>query len=152
MKMVTVKNLKKLSVAVCALGIFAGAVVLPVKAMAAEMKAPAVITLPTPFTKDGLTVMEALDRQRSSRSFADAALQEKQLSALLWAADGINRPESGKRVHPTTRGIYNIDVYAVMAGGIYKYDPETHALNRVSPVDFRPQINAKQPGGFPPAD
>ena len=30
MKMFTVKNLKKLSVAVCALGIFAGAVVLPV--------------------------------------------------------------------------------------------------------------------------
>ena len=112
MKMFTVKNLKKLSVAVCALGIFAGAVVLPVKAMAAETKAPAVITLPTPFTKDGLTVMEALDRRRSSRSFADAALQEKQLSALLWAADGINRPESGKRVHPTTRGIYNIDVCA----------------------------------------
>ena len=51
MKMVTVKNLKKLSVAVCALGIFAGAVVLPVTAMAAETKAPAVITLPTPFTK-----------------------------------------------------------------------------------------------------
>ena len=119
MKMVTVKNLKKLSVAVCALGIFAGAVVLPVKAMAAETKAPAVITLPAP-------------------------LQEKQLSALLWAADGINRPESGKRVHPTTRGIYNIDVYAVMAGGIYKYDPEAHALHKVSPVDFRPQINAKQ--------
>lgn len=103
MKMFTVKKLKKLSVAVCALGIFAGAVVLPVKAMAAETKAPAVITLPAPFTKDGLTVMEALDRRRSSRSFADAALQEKQLSALLWAADGINRPESGKRVHPTTR-------------------------------------------------
>ena len=129
MKMVTVKNLKKLSVAVCALGIFAGAVVLPVKAMAAETKAPAVITLPAPFTKDGLTVMEALDRRRSSRSFADAA---------------INRPESGKRVHPTTRGIYNIDVYAVMAGGIYKYNPEAHALHKVSPVDFRPQINAKQ--------
>ena len=144
MKMFAGKNLKKLSVAVCALGILAGAVVLPVKAMAAETKAPAVITLPAPFTKDGLTVMEALDRRRSSRSFADAALQEKQLSALLWAANGINRPESGKRVNPTTRGIYCIDVYAVMAGGIYKYDPEAHALHMVSPVDFRPQINAKQ--------
>ncbi|MBQ6913874.1 MAG: hypothetical protein IJQ30_06475, partial [Acidaminococcaceae bacterium] len=108
MKMFTVNNLKKLSVEVCALGILAGAVLLPVKAMAAETKAPAVITLPAPFTKDGLTVMEALDRRRSSRSFADAALQEKQLSALLWAANGINRPESGKRVNPTTMGIYNI--------------------------------------------
>ena len=53
MKMFTVKNLKKLSVAVCALGILSGAVVLPVKAMAAETKAPAVITLPAPFIVGG---------------------------------------------------------------------------------------------------
>ena len=144
MKQVSVKNLKKLSAAVCALGILAGALVLPVKAMAAETEAPVTITLPAPFTKDGLTVKEALDRRRSSRRFTDAPLQEKQLSAILWAANGINRPESGKRVNPTTMGIYNIDVYAVMAGGIYKYDPAAHALTQVSPVDFRPQINAKQ--------
>ena len=144
MKQVTVKNLKKVSAAVCALGILAGALVLPVKAMAAETEAPVTITLPAPFTRDGLTVKEALDRRRSSRQFADAPLQEKQLSAILWAANGINRPESGKRVNPTTMGIYNIDVYAVMAGGIYKYDPAAHTLMQVSPVDFRPQINAKQ--------
>ena len=143
MKQVTVKNLKKVSAAVCALGILAGALVLPVKAMAAETDSPATITLPAPFTRDGLTVKEALDRRRSSRQFADVPLQEKQLSAILWAANGINRPESGKRVNPTTMGIYNIDVYAVMAGGIYKYDPAAHALAQVSP-DFRPQINAKQ--------
>ena len=142
--MFTVKNLKKLSVAVCAFGILAGALVLPVKAMAAETASPAAITLPAPFTKDGITVKEALDRRRSSRQFADAPLQEKQLSAILWAANGINRPESGKRVNPTTKGVYNIDVYAVMAGGIYKYDPAAHALTQVSPVDFRPQINEKQ--------
>ena len=140
MKQFTVKNLKKLSVAVCSLGILAGALVLPVKAMAAETDSPATITLPVPYTKDGITVKEALDRRRSSRQFTDAPLQEKQLSVLLWAANGINRPESGKRVNPTTMGIYNIDVYAVMADGIYKYDPAAHALTQVSPVDFRPQI------------
>ena len=144
MKQFTVKNLKKLTVAVCALGILAGALVLPVKAMAAETDSPATITLPVPYTKDGITVKEALDRRRSSRQFTDAPLQEKQLSALLWAADGINRPESGKRVHPTTKGVYNIDVYAVMANGIYKYDPAAHALKLVSPMDFRSQINEKQ--------
>lgn len=143
MKQFTVKNLKKLSVAFCAFSVLAGAFMLPLEA-AAETKAPAAITLPAPFTKDGITVMEALDRRRSSRQFADAALNEEQLSAILWAANGINRPESGKRVNPTTMGIYNIDVFAVMAGGIYKYDPAAHALTQVSPVDFRPQINENQ--------
>lgn len=144
MKRFSGKSLRKLSVAICACGILAGALVLPMKAVSAEAQSPATITLPVPFTKDGITVMEALDRRRSSRQFADAALKENQLSAVLWAANGINRPETGKRVNPTTMGIYNIDVYAVMASGIYKYDPAAHALTLVSPVDFRPQINENQ--------
>ena len=138
MKHFTVKNFKKLSVAVCAFGILAGALALPMSVNAAETKSPATITLPVPFTKDGLTVMEALDRRRSTRQFSDAGLNEKQLSAILWAADGINRPESAKRTHPTTLGIYNIDVYAVMASGIYKYEPPTHSLTLISPQDYRP--------------
>ena len=88
--------------------------------------------------------MEALDRRKSTRQFAAAALSEQQLSAVLWAANGINRPESMKRVNPTTMGIYNIDVYAVMANGIYKYDPISHSLGLVVREDFRPKINEKQ--------
>ena len=144
MKKISLKKVKKLSVAVCAFGILAGALVMPLPASAAETGAPASITLPAPYTKAGLTVMEALDRRKSTRQFADTALSESQLSALLWAANGINRPESGKRVNPTTMGIYNIDVYAVMAGGIYKYDPVSHSLGMISGEDFRPLINEKQ--------
>ncbi len=144
MKHFGIINLKKISVAVCACGILAGAFVLPMQVHAAETKSPATISLPAPFTKDGLTVMEALDRRRSTRQFADAGLNEKQLSAILWAANGINRPEKAKRVNPTTMGIYNIDVYAVMANGIYKYEPPTHSLTLISPQDFRPLINEKQ--------
>ena len=143
MKQISLKNVKKLSVAVCALGILAGALVLPLPAVA-EAGSPDKITLPAPYTKAGLTVMEALDRRKSTRQFADAALSEQQLSAVLWAANGINRPESMKRVNPTTMGIYNIDVYAVMANGIYKYDPISHSLGLVVREDFRPKINEKQ--------
>lgn len=143
MKRISLKNVKKLSVAVCALGILAGALALPLQAVA-EAGSPDKITLPAPYTKAGLTVMEALDRRKSTRQFADAALSEQQLSAVLWAANGINRPESMKRVNPTTMGIYNIDVYAVMANGIYKYDPISHSLGLVVREDFRPKINEKQ--------
>ena len=143
MKRISLKNVKKLSVAVCALGILAGALVLPLPVVA-EAGSPDKITLPAPYTKAGLTVMEALDRRKSTRQFADAALSEQQLSAVLWAANGINRPESMKRVNPTTMGIYNIDVFAVMANGIYKYDPISHSLGLVVREDFRPKINEKQ--------
>lgn len=143
MKQISLKNVKKLSVAVCALGILAGALVLPLPTVA-EAGAPDKITLPAPDTTAGLPVMEALARRKSTRQFADAALSEQQLSAVLWAANGINRPESMKRVNPTTMGIYNIDVYAVMAKGIYKYDPISHSLGLVVREDFRPKINEKQ--------
>lgn len=143
MKQISLKNVKRLSVAVCALGILAGALALPLP-VAAQAGAPDKITLPAPYTKAGLTVMEALDRRKSTRQFADAALSEQQLSVVLWAANGINRPESMKRVNPTTMGIYNIDVYAVMANGIYKYDPISHSLGLVVKEDFRPKINEKQ--------
>ena len=143
MKQISLKNVKKLSVAVCALSILAGALVLPLPAVA-EAGSPDKITLPAPYTKAGLTVMEALDRRKSTRQFADAALSEQQLSVVLWAANGINRPESMKRVNPTTMGIYNIDVYAVMANGIYKYDPISQSLGLVVKEDFRPKINEKQ--------
>ena len=143
MKRITLKHVKKLSVMLCALGVLAAALTLPLPS-AAEAGSPDKITLPAPYTKAGLTVMEALDRRKSTRQFADAALSEQQLSAVLWAANGINRPESMKRVNPTTMGIYNIDVYAVMANGIYKYEPPTHSLTLVSKEDFRPLINEKQ--------
>ena len=144
MKQITVKSLKNISVAFCAFGILAGALVLPLQAEAAETKAPDTITLPVPDTKDGLTVLEALNRRKSTRGFSGAALSDRQLSAVLWAANGINRTDSGKRVNPTTKGVYNIDVYVVMADGIYKYSPEAHNLTLVAAEDFRPQINAKQ--------
>ena len=143
MKRITLKYVKKLSVTACALGVLAAASALPLPAAAAT-GSPDRITLPEPYTKAGLTVMEALDRRKSTRQFADAALNEQQLSAVLWAANGINRPESGKRVNPTTMGIYSIDVYAVMAGGIYKYDPNSHSLGLVVREDFRPKINERQ--------
>lgn len=144
MKQIAMNNVKIISSVFCAVGILAGATMLPQCAEAAKTNTPATITLPVPYTKAGLTVMEALDRRRSTRQFADTELDDKQLAAILWAANGINRPESGKRVNPTTKGIYNIDVYAVMAKGIYKYAPATHTLEQVSPEDFRPLINEKQ--------
>ena len=142
MKRISLKSVKKLSVTVCALGVLAAAFALPLPADAAG--SPDKIKLPVPYTKAGLTVMEALDLRKSTRQFADAALTESQLSCLLWAANGINRPESMKRVNPTTMGIYSIDVYAVMANGIYKYDPISHSLGLVVKEDFRPKINEKQ--------
>ena len=47
------------------------------------------------------TVMKALSERHSTREFASKALNLSDLSDLLWAANGINRSDSGKRTAPS---------------------------------------------------
>lgn len=95
------------------------------------------IALPEPQMQEGMTVMRALAERKTSRSFADSKISEAQLSHILWAANGINRPESGKRTNPAAMGVYSVDVYAVTAEGIYLYQPQAHSLHLIAEGDFR---------------
>ena len=52
------------------------------------------IKLNQPNVKRGLPVMTALQKRQSTREYADKKLELQDLSDLLWAAAGINRPES----------------------------------------------------------
>jgi nitroreductase len=96
----------------------------------------ACVTLPVPRSAGGKTLIEALQLRRSTRSYSTAALSLQTLSDLLWAAFGINRP-GGERVAPYWRHIMVIDVYLAMANGVWRYDPQAHALQAHCPVDLR---------------
>ena len=70
--------------------------------LAAAMCAAAaedVIKLPAPDADSGVTVTQALKARRSQRAFAEAELSQAELSGLLWAANGFNRPD--KRTNAT---------------------------------------------------
>lgn len=103
------------------------------------------IKLNKPNTKRGLPVMTALEQRHSTREYANRSLELQDLSDLLWAAVGINRPESGKRTSPTAMNKQEIDVYVCFPEGAYLYDPKAHVLNPVAKGDFRPAIAANQP-------
>jgi SagB-type dehydrogenase family enzyme len=95
------------------------------------------IILPAPDMQGGIPLMQALARRSTSRTFAEKELPAQVLSDLLWAATGINRPESGKRTAPTARNLQEIDVYIVTAQGLYLYDVKEHALLPVLAKDIR---------------
>ncbi len=95
------------------------------------------ISLPAPQIKEGMPVMQALDIRQSSRSFAETGISASQLSHILWAANGINRPETDGRTNPAALGVRSVEVYAVTEKGIYLYQPKTHALKTVAEGDFR---------------
>jgi len=60
------------------------------------------IKLPPPQKKGGMSLMKALNNRQSQRSYSNKDLSLKQMSNLLWAAYGINRP-NGYRTAPSAR-------------------------------------------------
>jgi SagB-type dehydrogenase family enzyme len=105
-----------------------------------ELKA---IELPKPQTDGGKPLMAVLKDRKSSREFSSEKLPLQVLSNMLWAANGINRPD-GKRTAPTARNMQEIDVYVAMAEGLYLYDAKTHTLVGVLAGDIR-EATGKQP-------
>ena len=97
----------------------------------------AVLQLPPPQTLRNTPLIDALKLRKSSREFSDRELPLGVLSDLLWAAFGINRPDSGKRTAPSARNWQEIDVYAVLAEGTFRYDAGAHTLQRKASGDLR---------------
>jgi len=98
---------------------------------------PQVVKLPKPQTDGGRPLMQCLKDRQSSRAFKPDKLSDRVLSNLLWAADGVNRPDSNKRTAPTAMNIQNIDIYVSTADGLYIYEPAQHALKVVLSQDLR---------------
>lgn len=95
------------------------------------------IRLPSPQLEIGKSLMRALLDRATSRSFSTRKLPIQTLSNLLWAAFGINRPDSGKRTAPSTFNWQEIDIYAALSEGLFLYDAKSHSLIRVLKKDIR---------------
>ncbi|MDR2382848.1 MAG: nitroreductase family protein [Prevotellaceae bacterium] len=97
------------------------------------------IKLNAPDKERGSSIMKALSDRHSEREFSTEKLSLQDLSDLLWAANGINRPD-GRRTAATARNNQDIDVYAIMEEGAYIYDAKAHELKPVVEGDHRPLI------------
>src|SRR5512137_1834569 len=105
---------------------------------------PKTIILNPPDLKRGLPVMTALSLRASATEFDTTNLNLQDMSDLLWAANGINRPESGKRTAPSARNFQDIDVYVVMKSGAYLYNHTKHCLDFITGGDHRALVAGRQ--------
>jgi SagB-type dehydrogenase family enzyme len=95
------------------------------------------IRLPPPEMAGSMPLMQALQARHSTREFDGRPLSKQVLSSLLWAANGVNRADSGKRTAPSAHDWREIDVYVTTAEGAFRYEPPSHALVRVVAGDIR---------------
>lgn len=91
----------------------------------------------------GTAFMKTLSDRMSEREFSDKALDDKDLSDLLWAAVGQNRND-GKLTAPTAMNKQEIRLFVFTAKGVSEYMPHTHTLKHIVDGDHRNLIAGRQ--------
>ncbi len=99
------------------------------------------ISLPAARLQGEMSLEEAILKRRSVRQFRPDFLSAEQLGQLLWATQGITHP-SGLRTAPSAGALYPLEVYVVLAQGLYHYEPHEHKLVRWQAGDLRPALHA----------
>jgi SagB-type dehydrogenase family enzyme len=97
------------------------------------------IALPPPkFTN--APIEECILRRRSIRSFDNKELSLEQISALLWAAQGITDSLRGLRAVPSAGATYPLEIFIARGDGVYRYIPKGHKLKKEINRDLRKDI------------
>jgi len=117
-----------------ALPLFVALLISPAWLVAQELKP---LELPKPQMDGGKPLMQALQARHTTREFKSDMLPAQVLSNLLWAAFGVNRPDSGKRTAPSAMNWQEMDIYVALADGLYVYDAKANRLNPVLAADVR---------------
>ena len=114
------------------------------------LKSQQFIQLNPPDLTRGRATMQALSLRASATQFDTTMLSLQDLSYILWAANGINRPASGKRTSPSAMNAQDIDIYTFIRSGVYLYNPQKHALELVVNNDYRRVFQRDEKSPLPP--
>lgn len=99
---------------------------------AAEEAPP--LSLPPP-QASALSLDEAIRRRRSRRAYGAEPLTLAELSAALYAAQGVTDVARGLRAAPSAGALYPLETYVIahrvegLAAGVYRYRPGDHSLS-----------------------
>jgi len=95
------------------------------------------INLPEPETTGGMPFMEVLMNRQSIRDYSPEKIPMQEVSNILWAAWGFNRPEQDLRTAPSAGNRQEMTVYAMFEEGAYQYDAKANTLEPVVSGDIR---------------
>lgn len=111
--------------------------------IATACSAQTTISLPKPNKTLKTTLISALENRHSERNFSERAFSDQNLATLLWAANGVNRP-NGRRTAPSAMDRRDIDIYVIRADGAYLWNPDDNTLQQRSTKDLRKAVAGRQ--------
>jgi SagB-type dehydrogenase family enzyme len=103
------------------------------------------IQLPKPITDGDISLEEALTLRRSVRSYSNDALSLKDISQLLWSAQGITN-ERGFRTAPSAGATFPLEMFVVannvngLSKGVYHYSPFENTLELIHLKDISAEL------------
>ncbi len=103
------------------------------------------INLAPPLLDGKKTLEEVMSKRRSVRNFDSGSITMEAFSTLCWAGQGITSTKGRYRAAPSAGALYPIFLYAALGetgvenigAGVYLYNPEEHALERLTENDVR---------------
>jgi nitroreductase len=131
--------------------LFALTLLLSVPALFAQDLKP--ILLPKPQTTGGKPLLTALNERQTSRTFENKPLPPQVLSNLLWAAFGVNRSPEVKpgygHTAPSAGNKQEVQLYVLLADGVYTYDSVANVLKPVAAGDARGKVGTPAQASAP---
>ena len=100
------------------------------------------INLEKPEQDIGIDLIRALKLRKSTKLFSSKEIGLKEISLILWSANGINR-ENGKRTAPSPFAKDVISIYVFSGIGIYRYDAGKNKLIFLSDKNKKKDIGAE---------
>jgi nitroreductase len=100
------------------------------------------IMLEKPYSGVNVDLIKAYELRKSTKYFSKKEISIKELSTILWSANGINRKD-GKRTAPSPFGKELINLYVFSSSGIYIYDAAQNKLQLRSIKNAKMEIGAE---------
>jgi SagB-type dehydrogenase family enzyme len=110
-------------------------------------RSQAALPLPAPLQTGEISLEACLHERRSTRKYAPDAISLTEISQLLWAAQGVNRP-GGFRTTPSAGALFPLEIYLAAAlvegipAGVYRYLPQGHSLVPLERGDMRGRLSS----------
>lgn len=95
----------------------------------------------SPAHADDVSLGDALMQRRSIRAYTQEPVAAELVLGLLWAAFGVNRPDTGLHTAPSWRGSAETMIHVADANGVSLYDATSNRLTQVKTDDIRSQLS-----------